>query len=290
MDNKLLAELNRRLSQDPTYQLPEGYSKVVEKEIENKYAIPDYFPIKHSKRVVIETLDGLLNDLFGFHILEPMAEVIEHTRAHPILKQMIKDKVMSEVALSANKNALVSKRNTLARAARGEKSSNSTDANPISKQGKLAAPLQRDMSKAEVGRGAQLSLKNEAAPPPKPTLGAALKIEIAKQPAKQRETYLDAAYALEEVLQAVEKGETVLERLQGEVKKKPVNRILEERQRKAESEAAKEREGRKQLKERQKQLDELIAQQKVVRQKKKEEEDKKKAEKDKKREEREKRN
>jgi hypothetical protein len=57
--------------------------------------------------------------------------------------------------------------------------SNSTDANPISKQGKLAPGMQRDMSKAEIPRG-QLNIKNEAAPPPKPTLGPTLKIEIAK--------------------------------------------------------------------------------------------------------------
>lgn len=106
VDNKLLAELNRRLSQDPSYALPDGFSKVIEREIENKYVIPTYFPIKHSKRVVVEVLDGLLNDLFGIHILEPMAEVIEHARAHPILKNMIKDKVMSEVGLNANKHAL----------------------------------------------------------------------------------------------------------------------------------------------------------------------------------------
>lgn len=103
VDNKLLAELNRRLSYDPSYQLPEGFSKVIEREIENKYSIPTYFPIKHSKRVVVEVLDGFLNELFGIHILEPMAEVIEHARAHPILKHMVRDKVMSEVGLNANK-------------------------------------------------------------------------------------------------------------------------------------------------------------------------------------------
>ena len=62
--------------------------------------------MKHSKRVVVEMLDGFLNDLFGIHILEPMAEVIEHARAHPILRNMVKDKVMSEVGLNANKQAL----------------------------------------------------------------------------------------------------------------------------------------------------------------------------------------
>jgi hypothetical protein len=69
--------------------------------------------VKHSKRVVVEVFDGLLNDLFGIHILEPMSELREFTRARPIIKQMIKDKVMSEVAFSANKhsiNAIATKR------------------------------------------------------------------------------------------------------------------------------------------------------------------------------------
>ena len=72
------------------------------------------------------------------------------------------------------------------------------------------------MSKAEISKGQpMLNIKNEAAtiPAPKPTLSPILKLEIAKQPAKTRETYLDAAYALEEILQSVEQGVKVLPRL-----------------------------------------------------------------------------
>jgi hypothetical protein len=82
--------------------------------------------------VVVEVLDGFLNDLFGIHILEPMSELKEYTRARPILKQFVKDKVMSEVALNANKNALQTIQNRAGRQ-RPEKVSHSTDANPISK-------------------------------------------------------------------------------------------------------------------------------------------------------------
>lgn len=40
MDNKLIAELNKRLAIDPEYKLPEGYQKVTEREIVTTYVIP----------------------------------------------------------------------------------------------------------------------------------------------------------------------------------------------------------------------------------------------------------
>ena len=46
VDNDIIKELNRRLAKDPQYQLPDGFSKVVEKEIVNVYKIPQYFPIE----------------------------------------------------------------------------------------------------------------------------------------------------------------------------------------------------------------------------------------------------
>ena len=60
LDNKMIMELNKRLARDPTFQLPEGYQKVTEKEIENKYTIPAYFNIKESKRIAVETLDQIM--------------------------------------------------------------------------------------------------------------------------------------------------------------------------------------------------------------------------------------
>lgn len=45
MDNKLIAELNRRLAIDPNMKLPDGYQKVTEREIVTVYTIPQYFPI-----------------------------------------------------------------------------------------------------------------------------------------------------------------------------------------------------------------------------------------------------
>jgi hypothetical protein len=59
---------------------------VTEKEIENRYVIPAYFPISESKRVAIETLDHLLHLALGIHLLEPMSELKETLKARPLLK------------------------------------------------------------------------------------------------------------------------------------------------------------------------------------------------------------
>jgi hypothetical protein len=55
-------------------EIPAGFYKVYEKEVRMDYTLPDYLPIKESKKVALETLDFVLNDLFGFHFIEPRAE------------------------------------------------------------------------------------------------------------------------------------------------------------------------------------------------------------------------
>lgn len=57
-------------------EIPEGYYKVYEKELVMEYSLPDYLPIKESKRVGVEVLDDLLSQLFGVHFLEPRAYTV----------------------------------------------------------------------------------------------------------------------------------------------------------------------------------------------------------------------
>ena len=54
-------------------EIPDGFYKVYEKEQYFEYSIPEYIPVKESQRVAVETLDSLINDLFGVHILESRA-------------------------------------------------------------------------------------------------------------------------------------------------------------------------------------------------------------------------
>jgi hypothetical protein len=208
LDNKMIMELNKRLARDPTFQLPEGYQKVTEKEIENKYTIPAYFNIKESKRVAVETLDYIMFQALGIHLLEPMAEVKETLRARPILKQMTKDKVMSEITTGANKNvikAINEQPRTIQQKRRTEanKSSNSVDQTPIAKTKNL---LNKELKKDDVLEkpSPPPKPKKEVPPPPKIELGVILKVEVAKQSADKRPTALEAAYTIEELLQAVE--------------------------------------------------------------------------------------
>ena len=63
--------------------IPEGYYRVYEKELVTEYSLPDYLPIGESKRVAVEVLDELLNDLFGVHFLEARA----YTVVVPRIKQ-----------------------------------------------------------------------------------------------------------------------------------------------------------------------------------------------------------
>jgi hypothetical protein len=51
--------------------IPEGFYKVYEREMIFDYTIPEYMPIKESKKLAVETLDNLIFDVFGIHFLEP---------------------------------------------------------------------------------------------------------------------------------------------------------------------------------------------------------------------------
>lgn len=53
--------------------IPDGFYKVYEKEVIMEYTIPEYLPIKESKKIALETLDGIFADIFGIHILEARA-------------------------------------------------------------------------------------------------------------------------------------------------------------------------------------------------------------------------
>ena len=218
LDNALVDELNRRIDKDPNYKLPEGYVKVTEKAMESKFVIPEYFPIKESKRVAIEVLDGLLHKLFGVHILEPMSELKEHVRVRPVLKAVVKDRIMSEVALAQNKDALKAISTKQVRTTRQTQSSDATPLKPT--RTNLGGPLPRDQSRAEVSKNLLLGNKKRSqtlqpheAPAPKLPLSVTVKLEVAKQPPANRPAFIEAAYALEEILEAVEQGRTELERL-----------------------------------------------------------------------------
>lgn len=58
-DRKVIDELNRRIKVNPSYSLPEGYSKVIERDFNYEYTLPKYYNITEGQRVAIHILDDL---------------------------------------------------------------------------------------------------------------------------------------------------------------------------------------------------------------------------------------
>ncbi len=73
MDKPKLKQLNKQVLLDPHFQPPEGFHKVWEREIAFEYSLPESLNLQESKKIAIETMDSLMNDLFGFHFIEARA-------------------------------------------------------------------------------------------------------------------------------------------------------------------------------------------------------------------------
>ena len=133
------------------------------------------------------------------------------------------------------------------------------DVNPLSKNNLLGNNLSRvDLAGNKIQIATpQPSSKPLPPPPPRLPIGVALKLEVARSKADVRGEALEAAYALEEILQAVEKGETRLERLGKRQKKRPPpNKLVGDRIKKQEQEDKARVEDRKKLEVRKKLLKE----------------------------------
>jgi len=76
-DKKMIAELNRRITINPHYALPEGYSKIVEKDFTYEYTLPEYYNIKESQSISQLVLDSLCEKLFEFHFIDPIVKYTE---------------------------------------------------------------------------------------------------------------------------------------------------------------------------------------------------------------------
>jgi hypothetical protein len=61
-DRDIVRELNKKLLNNPSLELPEGYKKVQEKDLVLHYKLPDYFDIPESHRVSTEILDSIFFD------------------------------------------------------------------------------------------------------------------------------------------------------------------------------------------------------------------------------------
>lgn len=84
-DKDIVKKLNQVLIKDPNAPLPEGYRKVIDKELEVRYAIPPTVALTEASKTSLGVLDDLLNSLFGVHILEPQFVFVGVPRARGVL-------------------------------------------------------------------------------------------------------------------------------------------------------------------------------------------------------------
>ena len=70
-DKDILAQLNGQIGRAPNMELPEGYRKVTVREVELRYDLPTETGLREGFRVALWTLDEMVQDIFGIHLLEP---------------------------------------------------------------------------------------------------------------------------------------------------------------------------------------------------------------------------
>ena len=94
-DRELIKAIEKKIDTDPTYPVPEGYRKTVEKSPIYKYHIPECARevMKPSNVVVIECLDTIFDQILGIHFLEPQVTFESKTKIKAIIsKQMQPEK------------------------------------------------------------------------------------------------------------------------------------------------------------------------------------------------------
>jgi len=84
-DREIVKKLNTLLSKDPTAQLPEGYRKATDKELEVHWELPASVNIPQSARVALCVLDEIVLSVCERHILEPLYSFRPVVRARGVL-------------------------------------------------------------------------------------------------------------------------------------------------------------------------------------------------------------
>jgi len=86
-DPELLRALNKKLLENPEYPVPEGFKKVKEKTLTSSYQVPYFIKMSDSTKLALEVLDDLVFEKLQFHILEPMVKSKTITKIRPIIRK-----------------------------------------------------------------------------------------------------------------------------------------------------------------------------------------------------------
>lgn len=172
-DPDLVIALNNKLSEDPNYPVPEGFTKQKEKTLVYSYGFPEYLNLSEAQQTAYEFLDEFINEKFGFHFLEPLCTFEDKHKIRPIIRKQFKDGKRVETPsylLSLDKRQKPKELN----------------------------------DKAQMDALDRRRTMNDRAP----RLPTSLKLEVAKFPTAQRAYAQEVAETLEEVLRAAENGLT----------------------------------------------------------------------------------
>lgn len=171
-DRELMRALEEKCAEDPTYPVPEGYRKVVERAPRLRFEVPECARqlLGEPRVVAVELLDEIVNAAIGTHFLEPLITFEERHR----IKQAIRKTGPKNVSKGPSYMEKI------------EKIEESKRATPVA-----------HLSAAEK-RAAALEIK--------PKLSLALKLQVTKQDLKNRPHFQEVAEVFEEMLQACEKG------------------------------------------------------------------------------------
>ena len=80
-DKDVVRRLNAYLADDPNTPMPDGYKRVVDRDIKIRYEVPDTAGMEISFKDCVEILDDIMFSGIGFHNLEPMVEIITSYKA-----------------------------------------------------------------------------------------------------------------------------------------------------------------------------------------------------------------
>ena len=86
----------------PDHNLPEGFRKVIEKEIDYEYQLPVELGIPEKFKVCYELMDEIVSNILDVHMIEPIIYFRNIPKAKPKLTPSVTSKLYSEIKLGIN--------------------------------------------------------------------------------------------------------------------------------------------------------------------------------------------
>ena len=91
-DKELIKAIEKKLVEDPSYPVPEGFRKVSEKIPVYEYALPECVSkvLSESQNVSTSIMDDVLFEALGIHFLEPQVKFDSKIKVKPTITKQIK--------------------------------------------------------------------------------------------------------------------------------------------------------------------------------------------------------